>query len=62
VSEKEQPHWLPYGYVAVGAFAIAIVAFILMSGSAGFLDAIIFGLGVGAIVVGVKQLRARRQR
>jgi hypothetical protein len=61
MSEKDQPSWMPQAYVGVGVFGLAIVGTVMWLGSPGFLDAVIFGLSIGAIVVGVKQLRARRR-
>lgn len=59
---KDQPHWLPYAYIGAGILGCVVVAFALALGSANIIDAIIIGIAIGAIVIGVKQLRERRRR
>jgi hypothetical protein len=60
-TEKDQPHWLPYGYIGAGILGCAVVTFAILLGRANIIDAIIIGIAIGAIVVGVKQLLARRK-
>jgi hypothetical protein len=60
MSQQDQPHWMPFVYIGVGIIGFIVAAIAFLVGRFGIFDAIIVGLAVGAIVVGVKQLRERR--
>lgn len=59
--KKDEPHWLPYGYIGAGILGCVVVAFAIALGRANIIDAIIIGIAIGAIVIGVKQLLERRR-
>lgn len=56
---REQPSWMPWAYVGIGAFGLAIVGMTAAAGAFGFLDVIILGGAIATIVVGVRRLRGR---
>ena len=50
----------PYAYIGTGVLGLAIIIFALTSGQAGLIEALILGVSVAVIIVGVKKLRERR--
>ena len=58
--KPEQPSWTPYAYIGTGIIGLLVIAFALLSGQAGIIEAVILGVSVAVIIVGVKQLRERR--
>ena len=58
--KPEQPRWTPYAYIGTGIIGLLVIAFALLSGQAGIIEAVILGVSVAVIIVGVKQLRERR--
>ena len=50
-------HW---AYIGTGVLGLAIIIFALTSGQAGLIEALILGVSVAVIIVGVKKLRERR--
>jgi len=60
VDKKDQPSWTPYAYLGAGIVGFLVTGLAFFVGQFGIFDAIIVGLSIGAIVVGIKQLRERR--
>lgn len=58
--KPDQPSWTPWAYIGTGIIGIVVVAFAILAGAAGLIEAIIFGVSIAVIIVGVKQLRERR--
>ena len=58
--KPEQPSWTPYAYIGTGIIGLLVVIFALLSGQARLIEAVILGVAVAVIIVGVKQLRERR--
>ena len=58
--KPDQPSWTPYAYIGTGIIGLLVIAFALLSGQAGLIEAVILGVSVAVIIVGVKQLRERR--
>lgn len=58
--KPEQPSWTPWAYVGTGIIGLLVIAFALLSGQAGLIEALILGVSIAVIIVGVKQLRERR--
>ena len=58
--KPDQPSWAPWAYIGTGIIGILVVAFAIFAGAAGLIEAIIFGVSIAVIIVGVKQLRERR--
>ncbi|HEV8024416.1 MAG TPA: hypothetical protein VGP37_05995 [Candidatus Nanopelagicales bacterium] len=58
--KPEQPSWTPYAYIGTGIIGLLVIIFALLSGQAGLIEAVILGVSVAVIIVGVKQLRERR--
>lgn len=58
--KPDQPSWTPYAYIGTGIIGLLVVAFALFIGRAELWEAIIFGVSLAVIIVGVKQLRERR--
>ena len=58
--EREEPSWTPWAYIGTGILGILIIIFALSSGQAGLIEALILGVSVAVIIVGVKKLRERR--
>lgn len=58
--KPDQPSWTPYAYIGTGIIGLLVIAFALLSGQAGVIEAVILGVSVAVIIVGVKQLRERR--
>ena len=58
--KPEQPSWTPYAYIGTGIIGLLVIAFALLSGQAGVIEAVILGVSIAVIIVGVKQLRERR--
>jgi len=58
--EREEPSWTPWAYIGTGILGILIIIFALSSGQAGFIEALILGVSVAVIIVGVKKLRERK--
>ncbi len=58
--KPDQPSWTPYAYIGTGIIGLLVIVFALLSGQAGLIEAVILGVSVAVIIVGVKQLRARR--
>ena len=58
--KPEQPSWTPYAYIGTGIIGLLVIAVALLSGQAGLIEAVILGVSVAVIIVGVKQLRERR--
>lgn len=58
--KPEQPSWTPYAYIGTGIIGLLVIAFALLSGQAGLIEAVILGVSIAVIIVGVKQLRERR--
>lgn len=58
--KPEQPSWTPYAYIGTGIIGLAVIILALSTGQAGLIEAIILGVSIGVIIVGVKQLRERR--
>ena len=51
---------MPWAYIGTGVLGLAIIIFALTSGQAGLIEALILGVSVAVIIVGVKKLRERR--
>ena len=60
--KPEQPSWTPWAYIGTGIIGLLDIAFALLSGQAGIIEALILGISTAVIIVGVKQLRERRAR
>jgi hypothetical protein len=60
VEKKDQPSWTPYAYIGAGIVGFLVTGLAFWVGEFGIFDAIIVGLSIGAIFVGIKQLRERR--
>lgn len=60
MDKPDQPSWTPWAYVGTGIIGLLVIAFALLSGQAGFIEALILGVSIAVIIVGVKQLRERR--
>lgn len=60
--KPEQPSWTPWAYIGTGIIGLLVIAFALLSGQAGIIEALILGISVAVIIVGIKQLRERRAR
>ena len=60
--KPDQPHWAPWAYIGTGVIGFLVVGYALSIGRAGFFEAMIFGLSIGVIVVGIKNLRARNRK
>jgi len=58
--ERGEPSWTPWAYIGTGVLGLAIIIFALTSGQAGLIEALILGVSVAVIIVGVKKLRERR--
>lgn len=58
--KPDQPSWTPYAYIGTGIIVLLVIIFALLSGQAGLIEAVILGVSVAVIIVGVKQLRERR--
>ena len=58
--KPEQPSWTPYAYIGTGIIGLLVVAFALYLGEQDYWEAIISGVSIAVIIVGVKQLRERR--
>ncbi|HEV8023431.1 MAG TPA: hypothetical protein VGP37_00930 [Candidatus Nanopelagicales bacterium] len=58
--KPDQPSWTPYAYIGTGIIGLLVIIFALLSGQAGLIEAVILGVSVAVIIVGVKQLRERR--
>ena len=57
--DRQEPSWTPWAYIGTGILGILIIIFALSSGQAGLIEAVILGVSVAVIIVGVKKLRAR---
>ena len=60
--KPEQPSWTPWAYIGTGIIGLLVIAFALLSRQAGIIEALILGISIAVIIVGVKQLRERRAR
>lgn len=60
MEKKEQPSWTPYAYIGASIVGFLVTGLAFYVGQFGIFDAIIVGLSIGALVVGIKQLRERR--
>lgn len=60
--KPEQPSWTPWAYIGTGIIGLLVVAFALLSGQAGLIEALILGISIAVVIVGIKQLRERRAR
>lgn len=58
--KPEQPSWTPYAYIGTGIIGLLVVALAIFSGQTGVIEAVILGVSIAVIIVGVKQLRERR--
>ena len=58
--KPEQPSWTPYAYIGTGIIGLLVIVLALTSGQAGLIEAVILGVSIAVIIVGVKQLRERR--
>lgn len=58
--EREEPSWTPWAYIGTGILGIIIIIFALSSGQASLIEALILGVSVAVIIVGVRKLRERR--
>lgn len=58
--KPEQPTWTPYAYIGTGIIGLLVIALALFSGQAGLIEAVILGVSIAVIIVGVRQLRERR--
>lgn len=58
--KPDQPSWAPYAYIGTGIVGLLVIALALLSGQAGVIEAVILGVSIAVIIVGIKQLRARR--
>ena len=58
--ERDEPSWTPWAYIGTGVLGLAIIIFALTSGQAGLIEALILGVSVAVIIVGVKKLREHR--
>ncbi len=58
--KPEQPSWTPYAYIGTGIIGLLVIAVALLSGQAGLIEAVILGVSIAVIIVGIKQLRERR--
>jgi hypothetical protein len=60
VEKKDQPSWTPYAYLGAGIVGFLVTGLAFFVGQFGIFDAIIVGLSIGSIIMGIKQLRERR--
>ena len=60
--KPEQPSWTPYAYIGTGIIGLLVIILALTGGQAGLIEAMILGISIAVIIVGVKQLRERRAR
>jgi hypothetical protein len=60
-SDNDQPSWMPYAYLVAGVVGFLISGLAFALGTFGIFDAIIIGLSIGAVIIGIKQLRERRK-
>lgn len=58
--KPEQPSWTPYAYIGTGIIGLLVIILALTGGQAGLIEAMILGISIAVIIVGVKQLRERR--
>ena len=58
--KPDQPSWTPYAYIGTGIIGLLVIILALTSGQAGLIEAVILGVSVAVIIVGVRQLRERR--
>lgn len=58
--KPEQPSWTPYAYIGTGIIGLVVIILALSTGQAGLIEAVILGVSIAVIIVGVKQLRERR--
>lgn len=58
--KPEQPSWTPYAFIGTGIIGLLVIILALTSGQAGLIEAMILGISIAVIIVGVKQLRERR--
>ncbi len=58
--KPEQPSWTPYAYIGTGIIGLLVIVLALSTGQAGLIEAVILGVSIAVIIVGVKQLRERR--
>jgi|OM-RGC.v1.036068650 hypothetical protein len=58
--KPEQPSWTPYAYIGTGIIGLLVIVLAITSGQAGLIEAVILGVSIAVIIVGVKQLRERR--
>jgi hypothetical protein len=59
--KPDQPSWAPWAYIGTGIIGFLVVIFAVSIGRAGFFEAMILGLSVAVIVVGIKNLRAQKR-
>ncbi|MDA2989752.1 MAG: hypothetical protein O2815_11810 [Actinomycetota bacterium] len=60
--KPEQPSWTPYAFIGTGIIGLLVIILAVTSGQAGLIEAMILGISIAVIIVGVKQLRERRAR
>ena len=58
--KPEQPSWTPYAFIGTGIIGLLVIILAVTSGQAGLIEAMILGISIAVIIVGVKQLRERR--
>ena len=58
--KPEQPSWTPYAFIGSGIIGLLVIILAVTSGQAGLIEAMILGISIAVIIVGVKQLRERR--
>jgi hypothetical protein len=58
--KPDQPSWTPYAYIGTGIIGLLVIILALTGGQAGLIEAMILGISIAVIIVGVKQLRERR--
>lgn len=61
MENNDQPSWMPYAYVIAGVIGFLVSGLAFALGRFGIFDAIIIGLSIGALVIGIKQLIERRR-
>jgi uncharacterized membrane protein YdcZ (DUF606 family) len=58
---EEQPTWMPWLYLVAGIIGIAVVALSAAVGRLGLIEALIIGVSIGSVIIGVRGLLHRRR-
>lgn len=61
MQDEEQPSWMPWLYLVSGLIGIGVVALSAAVGRMGLIEALIIGVSIGAVIIGVRGLLSRRQ-